>query len=122
MFAPALFRSIVPIAPVADLAQLKEASARYAGGAITRDFIGSGPHVREGSPAQNAGRIQAPVLMFHGRLDQHIDIEQARMMQRALASAGKKVELVEYPGLANNLNDSDTRANMLRKISAFLPH
>lgn len=122
VFAPDLFRSIVAIAPVADLAQLKEASARYAGGAITRDFIGSGPHVREGSPAQNAGRIQAPVLMFHGRLDQHIDIEQARMMQRALASAGKKVELVEYPGLANNLNDSDTRADMLRKISAFLPH
>lgn len=122
VLAPDLFRSIVAIAPVTDLAELKSKSTRYYSGAITRDFIGSGPHVREGSPAQNAGRIQAPVLMFHGTLDQNVDIQQSRMMQRALTSTGKKAELVEYPGLAHNLSDSDARTAMLARIADFLPH
>lgn len=121
VLAPELFRSIVAIAPVTDLAKLKDASLKYTSGAITRDFIGSGPHIREGSPAQNAGRIQAPVLMFHGTLDQNVEIEQARLMQRALTAAGKKAELVEYPELAHGLSDSDARIAMLGRISAFLP-
>lgn len=120
--APDLFRAIVAIAPVTDLARLKTESARYTSGAIVRDFIGAGPHIREGSPAQNADRIAAPVLMFHGTLDQNVDIDQARIMRGALTSAGKKVELVEYPGLAHSLSDSDTRAAMLAQITGFLPH
>ncbi len=122
VIAPDLFKSIVAIAPVTDLGKLKDDSARYASGTIMRDFIGSGPHVREGSPAQNAGRIQAPVLMFHGTLDQNVDIDQARLMRGALTGAGRKVELVEYPGLAHSLNDSDARTAMLARITQFLPH
>jgi dipeptidyl aminopeptidase/acylaminoacyl peptidase len=60
--------------------------------------------------------------MFHGDLDQNVDIEQSRMMKRALASAGKSVELVEYPGLAHSLIDGETRSAMLKRITAFLPH
>jgi dipeptidyl aminopeptidase/acylaminoacyl peptidase len=118
--APDLFRSIVAIAPVTDLAELKLESEKYRSGSITRDFIGSGPHVREGSPAQNAEKIGVPVLMFHGTLDQNVDIEQARMMKRALAASGKTVELVEYPGLAHSLTDSDVRTAMLARITTFL--
>ncbi|MBE1525603.1 dipeptidyl aminopeptidase/acylaminoacyl peptidase [Sphingopyxis sp. OAS728] len=122
VLAPDLFKSIVAIAPVTDLGKMKDQSMRVTNGAITRDFIGSGPHVREGSPAQNAGAIKAQVLMFHGTLDQHVDIDQARIMRSALTSAGKKVELIEYSGLAHNLWDSETRIAMLGRISAFLPH
>ncbi len=122
VLAPDLFKSIVAIAPVTDLGKMKDKSMREAGGAITRDFIGSGPHVREGSPAQNAGAIKAPVLMFHGTLDQHVDIDQARVMRSALTSAGKKVELIEYPGFAHALWDSETRIAMLGRITQFLPH
>ncbi len=122
VLAPDLFKSIVAIAPVTDLGKMKDQSMREAGGAITRDFIGSGPHVREGSPAQNAAAIKAPVLMFHGTLDQHVDIDQARIMRSALTSAGKKVELIEYPGFAHALWDSETRVAMLGRITEFLPH
>ncbi len=121
VLAPGLFRSIVAIAPVTDLAALKVKEERYTLGAIVRDFIGSGPHIREGSPAQNAGKISAPVLMFHGTFDQNVDIEQSRMMKRALASAGKRVDLVEYPGLAHSLEDGETRSAMLKRIIDFLP-
>jgi len=122
VLAPDLFRSIVAIAPVTDLGKLKDESTRLMGGAIVRDFIGSGPHIREGSPAQNAERIKAPVLMFHGTLDQNVDIDQARIMRSALTSAGKKVELIEYPGLAHSLSDSETRIAMLGRITQFLSH
>lgn len=118
---PDLFKSIVAIAPVADLAQLRREGNRYTSGRINRDYIGEGPHLREGSPAQNAGAIRAPVLMFHGDLDTNVDIEQARTMRRALQSAGGRVELVEYPGLAHNLGTSEARTDMLRRIAAFLP-
>ncbi|OWR01109.1 S9 family peptidase [Sphingopyxis witflariensis] len=120
--APDLFQAIVAIAPVTDLAQLKAEESKFGGGTINDRFIGSGPHIREGSPAQNAEAIKAPVLMFHGSFDQNVDIAQARTMRRALEGKGKRVELVEYPELAHSLETSEARTDMLRRISAFLPH
>lgn len=120
--APDLFKAIVAIAPITDLGKLKDDSQKFTNGNLTRDLVGTGPHVREGSPAQNAARIEAPVLMFHGTWDQHSSIDQARLMQRALRAAGKQVELVEYPELARDLNDSEARAAMLGRIATFLPH
>lgn len=119
--APDLFRSVVAIAPVTDLQRLRRDSLGRFNGRIVRDFIGEGPHVREGSPALRAAEIRVPVLMFHGSLDTNVDIEQARTMRRALESAGRSVELVEYEGLAHSLTTSEARTDMLRRISAFLP-
>src|SRR3546814_15021096 len=48
VLAPDLFKKIVAIAPVTDLAELKEEVERYTTGAIMRDFIGSGPHIQIG--------------------------------------------------------------------------
>src|SRR3546814_9595881 len=79
-----------------------------------QQLIGSGPHLREGSPAQNAERIQVPVLMVAGGLGHDSTIDQTRVMHGALSTAGKKVELIEYPGVAQDLDDSDVRAEMLR--------
>lgn len=120
--APDLFKAIVAIAPVTDLAQLKDEEAKWGARVINDKFIGSGPHIREGSPAQNAEAIKAPVLMFHGSFDENVDIAQARTMRRALEGKGKRVELVEYPELAHSLETSEARTDMLRRISAFLPH
>jgi dipeptidyl aminopeptidase/acylaminoacyl peptidase len=122
VLAPDLFRAIVAIAPVTDLQQLKEEETRQGAARINDKFIGSGPHIREGSPAQNAAAIKAPVLMFHGSFDQNVEIAQSRTMKRALEAKGKRVELVEYPELAHSLEAGEARADMLRKISAFLPH
>lgn len=119
--APGLFKAIVAIAPVTDLAQLKDEASREGTGRINAKFIGSGPHVRAGSPAQNAEAINAPVLMFHGTFDQNVDVAQARTMRRALEGKGKRVELIEYPELAHSLETGEARTDMLRRISAFLP-
>ncbi len=119
---PDLFKAIVAIAPVTDLQRLKDEEARFGGGRINSRFIGSGPHIKEGSPAQNAEAIKAPVLMFHGSFDQNVDIAQSRTMKRALDEKGKRVELIEYPELAHGLETGEARTDMLRKITAFLPH
>lgn len=121
VMAPGLFKSIVAIAPVTDLAQLREEESRYTTARIQRDFIGTGPHLREGSPAQNAAKFEAPVLLFHGTIDQNVEPTQSKTMVRELQKAGRRVELIEYPGLSHSLESSAARTDMLRRIEAFLP-
>ncbi|EGI53846.1 hypothetical protein SUS17_3299 [Sphingomonas sp. S17] len=83
-------------------------------------FIGHGEHVRSGSPAQNADRIKAPVLLFHGDLDQNVAVGESQLMESKLRTAGKQVRFVEYKGLTHQLDDSDVRTDMLGKSDAFL--
>jgi dipeptidyl aminopeptidase/acylaminoacyl peptidase len=121
VLAPDLFKAIVAIAPVTDLEQLRAEEFEDGGGAVNVRYIGTGPHIREGSPAQNAGTINSPVLMFHGTFDQSVRVAQARTMKRALEERGKSVDLVEYPELGHSLETREARSDMLRKIAAFLP-
>ena len=87
---------------------------------LANRFIGSGPHIREGSPAENVANMRAPVLLFHGDLDRNVGINQSRRMADRLRAAGKKAELVVYPKLDHYLEDSKVRADMLRKSDSFL--
>ena len=117
---PALFRAIVAVAPVTDLETLRGESEGFTNHQLVDAYIGHGAHVREGSPAQNAGRIAAPVLIFHGDRDRNVGIGQSRMMAARLKGAGKQVELVEYHDLDHQLDDSEVRAGMLDKVDGFL--
>jgi dipeptidyl aminopeptidase/acylaminoacyl peptidase len=117
---PDLYKAIVAIAPVTDLGKLKEENLRYTNYRIVKDFIGSGPHISEGSPARNADKIKAPVALFHGDLDLNVAVFQSRDMADELKSAGKSVELNIYPKLDHQLEDSAVRADMLGKSDAFL--
>jgi dipeptidyl aminopeptidase/acylaminoacyl peptidase len=117
---PALFKAIVAVAPVTDLETLRTESLNFSNYKIVDAFIGRGPHIRQGSPAQNVERITAPVLMFHGDRDQNVGIGESRMMASRLKSAGKPVELVEFHHLDHYLEDSSVRVGMLDKMDVFL--
>lgn len=117
---PTLFKAIVAIAPVTDLDTLRHEHDNYRDFRLVDAFIGKGPHVYQGSPAQNAGRITAPVLMFHGDMDQNVGIGESRMMASRLRNAGKSVELIEFKGLAHQLDDSEARISMLDRSDTFL--
>jgi dipeptidyl aminopeptidase/acylaminoacyl peptidase len=117
---PGLFKAIVAVAPVTDLGTLVRDSAAFTNYRVVRSFVGNGPHIREGSPAQNAGKIKAPVLLFHGDLDLNVGINQSRMMQDRLKGAGGKSELIVYAGLDHQLEDSLARTDMLRRSDSFL--
>jgi dipeptidyl aminopeptidase/acylaminoacyl peptidase len=117
---PDLFKAVVAIAPVTDLDALREESRNFTNFALIDDYIGHGVHVREGSPAQNADKIRAPVLMFHGEADDNVDVAESRLMLARLKSAGRSADLVTFAGLDHQIDDAKARVEMLGRIDAFL--
>lgn len=117
---PSLYKAVVAVAPVTDLETLKQDAASYTNAKIVEDFVGSGPHVVEGSPDRHADRIQVPVLLAHGDMDQNVRFWQSQKMDSALQSAGKQVEFLQYKGLDHQLEDSTARADLLTHIGALL--
>jgi dipeptidyl aminopeptidase/acylaminoacyl peptidase len=115
-----VFKAVIAIAPVTDLPELKEEHRQWSDFLVVTRQIGEGPHVREGSPALNAAKIKVPVLLFHGEMDRNVLIRQSKEMADRLAAAGVPHELVTWPDLDHQLNDSAVRAEMLRKSDAFL--
>ena len=106
---PDLFKAVVAIAPVTDLEAWRQEFRTFTNYKVVDAFVGRGPHVKEGSPAQNAARIKAPVLMFHGDQDVNVGVGESRLMQARLKAVGAKSELVVYPGLDHQLDDAATR-------------
>lgn len=117
---PKLFKAIVAVAPVTDLQSVKDEARYFTNSAMVDSFIGSGPHIVEGSPARNADKIMAPVLIFHGDRDRNVGVGESRLMESKLKAAGKRVELVVYPGLDHQLEDGSVRVGLLDKADAFL--
>jgi dipeptidyl aminopeptidase/acylaminoacyl peptidase len=117
---PGLFKAVVAVAPVTDLELYKAEYRNFSARRVSENFVGSGPHIKEGSPAQNADRITVPVLMFHGAMDRNVRIAQSRFMAKQLKAAGKQVELIEYPKLEHSLVDGAVRAEVLRRSAEFL--
>ena len=120
VYEPGLYKAIVAIAPVTDLPGLVASSTMFMDYNYMVDMIGTGPHLQEGSPARNAGKITAPVLMFQGDLDVNVPVSQSRDMQQKLKSAGKPVEYVEFPGLDHQLESTAARVTILTKADTFL--
>ena len=117
---PSVFKAVVAIAPVTDLPEFKEQHRQWSDFLVVSREIGEGPHVREGSPALNAAKIKVPVLLFHGEMDRNVPIRQSKEMSDRLGAAGVPHELVTWPDLDHQLEDSAVRADMLRKSDAFL--
>lgn len=117
---PGLFRAVVAIAPVTDLDLLRDLERNYASGANVREFLGQGPHIRAGSPAQNAERIAVPVLLVHGTRDAAADFRHSELMRDRLEAAGRDVEMLVFEGLDHGLTDSAARARMLERSDLFL--
>ncbi|WP_245978805.1 alpha/beta hydrolase family protein [Aurantiacibacter xanthus] len=118
--APDLYQAVAAIAPVADLENLVDEARRYTTAGTVARFVGEGPHVDAGSPAQHADRFAAPVYLTHGTLDLNVSVNQSRLMARRLRDAGKTVTYEEIDGLDHYLDDSNVRRDMLASIDQFL--
>jgi dipeptidyl aminopeptidase/acylaminoacyl peptidase len=117
---PGFFKAVVAIAPVTDLSALKSEWTGWSNAQLQRDFVGDGPEMHAGSPAEHADKIKAPVLLFHGALDRNVSIEQSKRMAARLKAAGDSCELVTWDDLDHQLEDSAARTQMLRQSDAFL--
>jgi dipeptidyl aminopeptidase/acylaminoacyl peptidase len=116
------FKAVVAIAPVTDLAALKEESRIFTNFNLVRQFVGEGPHVSAGSPIEQAEKIHVPVLLFHGGLDRNVSVRQSKRMAERLRAVGANCELVTWDELDHYLDDSSARTQMLSKSEAFLKH
>jgi dienelactone hydrolase len=117
---PGFYKAVVAIAPLTDFASAKGEWQGWSSHHLVDQEVGTGPHIVEGSPARNADRIKVPVLLFHGRMDRNVSIQQSRLMDEGLKKAGVKHELVTWDTLDHGLEDSAARATMLRKSDEFL--
>lgn len=117
---PDLYKAIVAIAPVTDLGQLKEETRSQSNYRIMQAYIGDGPHIAEGSPAQHADRFKVPVLLFHGDLDMNVSVAESRLMNSRLKAAGKDVRYVEFKDLAHQLDSPEARKTLLADSDRFL--
>ncbi len=117
---PSVFKAVVAIAPVTDLYALKLEHRDWSDFELMNEIVGEDAHLRDGSPLQNAARIKAPVLLFHGTLDRNVGYQESERMAAALTAAHDRCELVTFGDLDHQLEDSDVRAQMLRKSDAFL--
>ena len=117
---PSVYKAVIAIAPVTDLQAFKEQSRHWTDFAVVSRYVGSGPQVREASPADNAAKIKVPVLLFHGTMDHVAYVNQSQLMADSLQAAGEAHELVTFDGLGHRLDDSAARAQLLRESDAFL--
>ena len=119
---PSLFKAIIAVAPVTDIAAQRQwrVDRYHENPALMDERYGKGPEAAAGSPALHVDRFVAPVLLFHGDVDQNVDITQSRRMASRLKDAGKQVELVEFHGLDHQLEDDAAQTTLLGKADAFL--
>lgn len=117
---PDLFKAVVAVAPVADIDRLRQDARPYTSSTLIDRFVGNIPDEQLASPARNAVRFKAPVLLAHGTDDQAVDIGQSRLMESRLKDAGKSVTLLEFEKLGHSLDDGQARAKLLADIARFL--
>ena len=72
------------------------------------------------SPARQAARVRAPVMLMHGENDTTVPIEQSEIMVEALQDAGKPVTFIKLEGDDHYLHLASTRLQMLRALEGFL--
>lgn len=117
---PDRYKAVIAIAPVTDLAMLKRDYYEFTSSKLARETIGSGEHLKPGSPLQNASRIKAPVLLVHGDMDINVRSRHSAEMAEALREARRPVEFVRHKELDHYLDDSNARTEMLIKIGQLL--
>ncbi len=121
---PDLFRCAIGMSGVYDLPMMFEKGdiprtdygVRYLEEAVGTDQ----EELKRRSPAYNAERIKASVLLIHGAQDQRAPIQHAVRMKAALEKAGNPPEWLTESGEAHGFQDEKHRALAYEKILDFL--
>jgi prolyl oligopeptidase PreP (S9A serine peptidase family) len=130
-FTPELYRCAAAINAVSDLRDMhtlytgrrdgRSAAVTYWERSMGVEAARSAREVlNAASPAQHAQRVQAAVLLIHGRDDSVVVLGQSRSMERALRAAGKAVQLIELEGEDHWLSEAPTRLQTLEALDTFL--
>lgn len=128
-YSPELYRCVISIAGVSDVAKMFLEDRRQYG---RRDWVVSYWSKVLGdanadltplaaiSPVHSAQHFQAPVLLIHGKDDTVVPLYQSKLMASALKKAGKSVQLKTLKGEDHWMSKSQTRHEALAAMAKFL--
>ncbi len=125
-----VYRCAVAVAGVSDLRRMllweknQTGAANSLGVRYWRRYMGADrindSALAEISPAQQAERFNAPILLIHGKDDLVVPFEQSEILARALKRADKPYELVTLAGEDHWLSRGTTRLQMLNATVGFV--
>ncbi|HEV2817395.1 MAG TPA: S9 family peptidase [Allosphingosinicella sp.] len=68
----------------------------------------------------NAGRIADPLLVLHGMADDNVVFENSTVLLGALQAAGRRFEMMVYPGATHRVSGEGRELHLWRTITDFL--
>jgi len=125
---PALYKCGISFAGVSDIEyMLKDWSDRNSnpvGREFQRARIGTLDQGKEQfdqvSPLKQAARIQVPLLLAHGRLDQRVPIAHSRKMMAALKENGKQYEWLMFDDEGHGIGHVRNKQRYYKAVLDFL--
>lgn len=118
---PELYRCVISFAGVTDLPYMRKKARYYTNEETFEEQIGSDMKLlRENSPVTYAKKIQVPVLLIHGDDDRSVRVEHSRKMHKALTSAGKNSEYLEFEDGDHHLSLEAFRVATFKAMDKFL--
>lgn len=122
---PDLYRCIVSFAGVTDLIDLWNHTADFVDGRQVMDgMIGNAwrdrERLRATSPALQAERIKAPVLLVHGTADRNVPFDQSEDMASALRKAGKAYQFIRLEDGGHHLSRNSHSLTFFQALESFL--
>jgi dipeptidyl aminopeptidase/acylaminoacyl peptidase len=124
ILAPELFRCAIGFAGVYDLTRM-DWSGDIASSWLGRDYVhamlrSNGEALKRASPAYNADKLRARVLLIHGKKDQRAPIEHAEHLKDALEEKGRAPEWMVESKEGHGFYDEDARERMYTRLLRFL--
>ena len=120
---PELFAAGASLAGVTDLITLLNDDEWYGLDDWNQPLLGSSwsdrKRLQETSPAQNAERMHAPVLIAHGIDDPRVHVKHAELMADALEGRGVPVETHLYRGEVHGFIDERNEIDFHARLGAF---
>jgi dipeptidyl aminopeptidase/acylaminoacyl peptidase len=127
---PGVYRCAVAVAGVSDLREMLEWSKDKTGARDSstvrywKRFMGANAindvSLDAVSPARQAAKADAPILLIHGKDDTVVPYRQSVLFADALKKAGRPYEFVTLDGEDHWLSRSQTRLEMLKASIAFI--
>ena len=115
---PSLYKAIVAVAPVTEVGQLWGTNGM---GNTAKEISKFRFYDAEAaSPAANATRITAPVMLAHGTFDRNVGYDQSKRMAAHLAAAGRAPLFLTFAGLDHQLDDAAARSKLLAQSADFI--